>query len=186
VAKKTAWRGSREMTGGGSFTQLSVHSINLMQWWIGYIVEVRAFSANQYCPNMGGDDVTVAAVKFAGGEQGVFESGWASGGGGQREIFGTAGHLRLTRGALEVVLDKPYADDLIQYTTPREIARFSLPRCELRDATNPYNQHRMFIEHLRAGKPPVMTAERGRQDLAVVMAAYASAESSASQCVASL
>ena len=184
AAKKTAWRGSREMTGGGSFTQLSIHAINLMQWWIGNIVEVRAFSANQHCPNIGGDDVTVAAVAFSGGEQGSFESGWASGGGGRREIFGTRGRLRLERGALEVFLDEPYSGELVNYTTPKAAANFALPNAGLRDADNPYNQHRMFIDGLRSGKPPHMNGERGRQDLAVVTAAYESAQSSASKRVA--
>ncbi len=174
---KNVWRGSRDKTGGGCFIQLSVHAINLMQWWLGSaIAEVSAYSANQHCPNIGGDDVTTAIAAFDSGVFGVFDSGYASEG-STREIFGTQGWLRINaEREIEIVMDQPYADGLIQYTTPGKKALFQLPGRALDDASNPHNPQRMFIESVLAGKPPHMSGAQGRQDLAVVMAAYESAE----------
>jgi predicted dehydrogenase len=176
TAKKELWRGSREKTGGGCFVQLSIHSINLMQWWLGSrITEVSAFSDNQHCPTVGGDDVTTAVVKFAGGAYGAFDSGWASAG-GTREIYGTQGYLRLLGAELELELDEAWQGKVIAYSTPKQRARLPFETPKLSDASNPLNQQRLFIEHVAAGKPPHMTGEDGRQDLAVVTAAYEAAD----------
>jgi predicted dehydrogenase len=176
---QTNWRGSREKTGGGSFIQLSVHAINLMQWWIDSpIVEVSAFSDNRFCPNIGGDDVATAIVRFESRVLGVFDSGYASNG-NSREIYGTRGSLRLLSSdrLLELVLDGPYQTELIDYLTPKQPLTVPAPPHSLGDASSPINPQRMFIERIRAGEPPLMSARAGRQDLAVVMAAYLSAES---------
>jgi hypothetical protein len=87
-------------------------------------------------------------------------------------VYGTKGHLRLERReiGLELTLDEPYESELIRYTTPGQTVNIPVPRHTVRDAANPLNQQRMFIEHVRAGKPPHVTAEQGRQDVAVVMA----------------
>ena len=173
------WRGNRQMTGGGSFVQLSIHAINLMQWWLcSNIVEVFAYSENQYCPNIGGDDVTVATTRFASGILGLFDSGYASDG-MTREIYGTEGAVRLIRGdsELELHLKRPYASKWINYDTPDKRQVFAAPTARFDDTDNPFNQQRMFLEALSNGREPHMSAQAGRQDLAVVMAAYRSAES---------
>ncbi|MDP9174364.1 MAG: Gfo/Idh/MocA family oxidoreductase [Planctomycetota bacterium] len=172
------WRGDRNLTGGGSFVQLSIHAINLMQWWLGAsITEVFAYSANQYSPNMGGDDVTVAVAKFGSGVYGTFDSGWASEG-MTREIYGTQGSIRLIKydEELEILLDRPFEGQGINYQTPGKVAAFPAPGHVLDDISNPLNQQRMFIEAIAAGKPAHMTGAAGRQDLAVVAAAYRSVE----------
>jgi predicted dehydrogenase len=173
------WRGSRQQTGGGSFVQLSIHAINLMQWWIGSpITEIFAYSANRFCPNIGGDDVTVATTKFKSGVFGTFDSGYASEG-MSREIFGTEGSVRLNHydADLELILNRPYQSELIQYETPGKSQVFTVLKRELDDISNPYNQQRMFIEAIVAGRAPFMGGAMGRQDLAVVTAAYESVQS---------
>ena len=176
AAKPEAWRGSKEKTGGGSFVQLSIHSINLVQWWLdAKIDEVRAFSARQYCENIGGDDITMASVRFENGVLGVFESGWASAG-RSREIYGTRGQIRMQRGMVEVCLEEPWGGEVLKYTKKGEPQEFEEGAPALDDPTNPYNQHVMFVNALREGKPPHMSGEKGRHDLAVTVAAYRSAE----------
>jgi predicted dehydrogenase len=172
---QSTWRSSREQTGGGSFIQLSIHAINLMQWWLSSpITEVSAFSQNQYSPNIGGDDLTVCIAKFAGGPYGTFDSGYASEG-VIREIHGTAGSIRMLEreNLLELKLDKPYKSQWIDYDGTRNV--FPMPPRILDDASSPINPQRMFIEAIRAGKKPMMDGHAGRRDLAVVMAAYQSA-----------
>lgn len=181
AAKPSAggWRSSREKTGGGSFIQLSIHAINMMQWLLDADIErVGAFSANQYCPGIGGDDVTVASTQFSGNLYGVFESGYAS----ERlirEIYGTGGWISYSENdhQLTLRLDTPYEGLLIQYTTPGERQTFALPGPRLDETDNPYNQHRQFIEAAMAGKPAPISVETGRRDLAIVKAVYAAAES---------
>jgi UDP-N-acetyl-2-amino-2-deoxyglucuronate dehydrogenase len=171
------WRGNRNRTGGGSFIQLSIHAINLFQWWLGSAVcDVFAYSANQCCPNIGGDDVTTALARFENGSFAMFDSGWASEG-CSREIYGTEGTIRMLDDAAEVqiTLSRPYQSRWIHYDTPGEPASVRIPSFELDDAGNPFNQHRMFIEAIRGNRTLHMDGKAGRRDLAVVMAAYRSA-----------
>jgi len=176
-ADASNWRGDREKTGGGCFVQLSIHSINLMQWWLGSrITEVFAYSQNQYCPRIGGDDVTTAVAKFTAGPYAVFESGWASEG-QAREIFGTQGTMRLTNNdcTIELQLNAPFHGKVVHYDKPGAYVTLQVPGITLEDASNPLSQQRMFIERVKAGQPPVMSGSAGRQDLAVTAAAYESA-----------
>jgi predicted dehydrogenase len=173
-----SWRSNKSQTGGGSFIQLSAHAINLMQWWLSSpIVEVSAYSGNQYCPNIQGDDVTVCIAKFESGIFGTFDSGYASEG-MSREIFGTEGFFRLHEREMEIEInmDRPYQSPWIDYDTPGKLKRFSTPPRILDDAASPINPQRMFIEAIQTGNKPHMTGEAGWQDLAVVVAAYESAE----------
>jgi predicted dehydrogenase len=176
------WRGSAEKTGGGSFIQLSVHSMNLIQWWLGKrITEAAAFSANQFCgKSVGGDDVTVACVKFgndATAPLGMFDSGYASEG-RAREVYGTKGFVRyMNEAEVELQLDEPYEGELLKYTTPEEPQRFAAISPDADDVSNPLNQVRMFCEALMQGERPVMSGDEGRHDLAVCAAVYESARS---------
>jgi predicted dehydrogenase len=182
-AKRTPenWRSSRDRTGGGSFIQLSIHAINLIQWWLDApITEIFAYSANQYSPNIGGDDITTAVAKIEGGRFATFDSGWASDG-MMREIYGTKGWLVLRQndGLLEVELDHPYQSDLLQITEPDKPMQVARPPASepFDNVDNPLNQQRAFIERVAAGQPLMNTGQVGRRDLAVVVAAYESAKS---------
>jgi len=182
---QASWRSSREMTGGGSFIQLSIHAINLMQWWLASdIVEVCAYSGNQYSPNIEGDDVTVCLAKFGCGVFGTFDSGYASEG-MSREIFGTEGQMRMLdrENQLELNLDRPYRSQWIDYDTPGKRKIFPMPPRVLDDPASPINPQRMFIEAILAGRKPMMDGEAGRRDLAVIVSAYRSAESGKPQGV---
>jgi predicted dehydrogenase len=64
----------------------------------------------------------------------------------------------------------------LQYTRPGELLRLNSPDHDPSDAKSPLNQNRMFLEAVAAGRPPHMSAAAGRQDMAVVMAVYQSAQ----------
>lgn len=177
-AKPSAWRGSREMTGGGSFIQLSIHGINLISFWIGdHIKQVTALSENRLCPNIGGDDCTMAIVRYANGPMGTFESGYASDG-HIRSVFGTKGSFTLSGHdrELTLLLDEPWEGKIIKYTEPKKPLHLTHPMPLFDDVSNPYNPQRTFIEAVAAGKKPQFTVLDGRNDLAIVQAVYESAE----------
>jgi predicted dehydrogenase len=173
------WRGDRQRTGGGSFVQLSIHGMNLVQWWLNApITEIFGYNANQYCPNIGGDDVTTAVGKLEGGIFGLFDSGWASDG-MSREVYGTKGRVNLRDDDrfLDMVLDDPYQSELIDARVAGKMVTIARPAETdgFDNVNNPLNQQRMFIERVSAGQAPLNGGDIGRRDLAVVMAAYESA-----------
>jgi predicted dehydrogenase len=177
-AKPTAWRGSRDLTGGGSFIQLSIHGINLVSFWLGdHIKQVTAYSENRLCPNIGGDDCTVAIVKYAGGAMGTYESGYASDG-MLRSVFGTKGNFTLGTWDRELTLqlDEPWEGQFIKYTEPNKPLHLPVTVPAFDDVDNAFNPQRQFLESIASGKKPMFTVLDGRNDLAVVQAVYESAE----------
>ena len=175
--QKDKWRANLEKTGGGCFIQLSIHTVNLLQWWLNSpMIEICAYSTNQYCPNIPGDDLTTAIVKFENGCCGVLDSGWASEG-YACEVYGTKGYLKLLGNSdLMLKLDGTFEGEAISYTTPGKIVQIPIPHVSLDDVSNPHNQQRLFLEHIQAGKAPLVTGVQGRNDLAVIMAGYESAK----------
>jgi len=175
-----AWRSSRDLTGGGSFVQLSIHGLNLMRWWLNAGVEaVTAISTNRLCKAVGGDDCTAAAIEFSDGTLGVFDSGYASDG-NLRELYGTRGWIRFWANRegrrVELRLDQPFnAAVNFNYELANTVASFPAPAPKFDDVSNPYNQNVMFIDRIRANQPPHMSAAQGRDDLAAVEAVYTSA-----------
>jgi predicted dehydrogenase len=184
VRDASYWRGSLEKTGGGSFIQLSIHHINLIQWLLeDNIQSVMGYSKNLCSPNIGGDDLTVASVAFEkSGIYGVFESAWNADGSGF-SIYGTEGAVHFTGtegGSLEATLNRPFTGILAQ-TDDSERNRVSVPwrstaLSYLRGPENTYNQHRAFIEAVQTGTRYFVTAEQGLRDVAVCKAVYHSAE----------
>ena len=176
-----AWRSSRGLTGGGSFVQLSIHSINLMRWWLG--AEVRnatALSQNRLCSAVGGDDCTIAAIEFSDRTLGVFDSAYASDG-NLRELYGTRGWIRFWADGegrrIELRLDTTFkASDTVDYQLANKVASFAAPPPQFDDISNPYNQNVQFINRIRDDVPPHMSVVQGRDDLAVVEAVYGSAQ----------
>lgn len=177
AAKPGVWRSDRDLTGGGSFIQLSIHAINLIQFWVGdHISTVRAITQNTLCPNIGGDDLTACIAHFSRGAVGTFVSGYASDG-VERGIYGTKGRFILSNWdqKLEINLDEPFEGEIIKYTTPRKnmTIEYKVPAYD--DVTNPYNGQRRFLESVLSNTPPTFNVLDGRNDLAVVDAVHQSA-----------
>jgi predicted dehydrogenase len=52
-----------------------------------------------------------------------------------------------------------------------------LDRVSMGNAADPFNQHRRFVEDVRAGRPPFVSIEAGVQDAAAAAAFYESIRS---------
>lgn len=109
TSSPSAWRGSVEKTGGGSFIQLAIHHTNLASWLLDEeIVSVMGYAKNLMCENIGGDDTAACVAEFSGGAMGVFESAWNAdgtcfqlyGSEGNVTIHGTDAEGRFSRAAI--------------------------------------------------------------------------------------
>lgn len=168
------WRSSLEKTGGGAFIQLTIHFFDMAQWLLNdRIVKVSAFSKNMMCPNIGGDDVTVAVCEFRSGVPGTLEASYSSDP-NILAIYGTKGFISIIDDyKLDIKLDEAYAGELFSYDKPRDIEtyRFSKP-----GDGNPYDQHMAFVKAIQEDKPVQIPLEVGLYDLKVVKAVYKSSE----------
>jgi predicted dehydrogenase len=89
------WRSSIALSGGGAVMSQGIHSVDLLQWFMGKVVSVCAFSGCLGHTNLEVEDAAVASLRFANGALGVIEASTAISPGFYRkiEILGTHGSV---------------------------------------------------------------------------------------------
>jgi UDP-N-acetyl-2-amino-2-deoxyglucuronate dehydrogenase len=65
------WRGTWELDGGGVLINQAIHSIDLLQWLMGQVVEVSAYTGLIAHERIEVEDTAVAVLKFANGALGT-------------------------------------------------------------------------------------------------------------------
>lgn len=178
------WRASKELTGGGSLIQLGVHDYDMLEWILdAEITHISAFSENLMSQHVGGDDTTHSIVKFSNGILGTVESSYCTKE-ASLKILGNKGSISYVNGVL-TVSGESYEGFGIKYDTPKAAAKFSLSYSNdtLFNTENPYEQHVAFINSIIDDTPVPVPISNGFNSLAVVKAAYESAETGQTVCV---
>lgn len=88
-----AWRGTWELDGGGAMMNQGIHSVDLLQWYMGPVESVQSYSANVRHKGIEVEDTIVSVLKFANGALGNIECSTAVFPGSLKriEIMGTEG-----------------------------------------------------------------------------------------------
>lgn len=184
-ADRGHWRAQAANIGGGSFMQLGVHNMNLVQWLLNdEIVRVCGFADNLYCKHsMEGEDVVAAAGELASGAKVTLESGYSSTG-NVTAVYGTEGHFAMTRnGELLLEAREAYRDEVLEYPGPGRKAGdvIAVPGEESVKRTKtpvdyPHIQQLAFARAVRDGQPAPSPGEEGLRDVAIVQAIYRAAK----------
>ena len=72
-----AWRGTWQLDGGGALMNQAIHSVDLLLWLMGPVVDVRARTGLLAHQRIAVEDVALATVGFANGAMGVIEASTA-------------------------------------------------------------------------------------------------------------
>ncbi len=195
LAGQRTWRGSIEQTGGGCFIQLAVHYIHIFEWVTGAsVVRATGFTRNLHCPGLEGEDLACAVLELESGAMVTLDTAWCANG-EALAVYGTRGRfeyrnsrwLSLASGA------GPFRGRVARYSGGL-VEAFGRPmgeeqKLEVRppafgDVANPLNQHRVFLEDARAGRPASVSIASGVRDMRVVAAVYESAASGRAVAVA--
>jgi len=176
-----AWRGTWELDGGGALMNQAIHSVDLLTWLMGPVVEVRAKTALLAHERIDVEDVAVATVEFANGALGVIEATTAVYPGYLKrvEIHGNEG---------TAVLEE---EDLIRWDfekkKPRDEAIFSAMARRKSGgggAADPAaighhahaRQFQNVVQAIRKGAAPAINGPEGRRSVEIILAIYQSAE----------
>lgn len=183
------WRASLAQTGGGCFIQLAVHYVHLFKWMLNaQVTRVMAMAKNLHCPGIEGEDLACAILEFSNGALATLDMAWNTAG-EQLSLHGTRGTVEYI-GNQTLVLDSDagaFRGHVIEYSgtsasqspaapgaaVTQQTQTISAP--PLGKAENPFNQHRLFLEAVRAGQPAPVSIASGVADLRVVQAVYESA-----------
>jgi UDP-N-acetyl-2-amino-2-deoxyglucuronate dehydrogenase len=185
------WRASLAQTGGGCFIQLAVHYVHLFKWLLNAsVTRVMAMAKNLSCPGIEGEDLACALLEFSNGALATLDMAWNTAG-EQLSIHGTRGAAEYI-GNQTLMLDSDagaFTGHVINYAGKSTSQAPSAPGAAtaqqtqtviappLGDVANPFNQHRQFLEAVRAGRPAPVAIASGVDDLRVVQAVYESARS---------
>ena len=90
-----AWRGTWKLDGGGALMNQAIHAIDLLQWFMGDVAEIFAFTDTLSHERIEVEDTAVAALKFANGALGMIEGTTSAYPGFLKkiEILGTRGSV---------------------------------------------------------------------------------------------
>lgn len=186
---KSNWRASLTQTGGGCFIQLAVHYVHLFRWLLeSPIVRVAAMTKNLHCPGIEGEDLACAILEFGNGALATLDMAWNTAG-EQLSVHGTRGTIEYL-GNQTLILDSDagaFDGHVIKYATNSASQAPGAPGAAmtqqtltitaplLGEANNPFNQHRLFLEAVQAGRAAPVSIASGVEDLRVVQAVYEAA-----------
>jgi len=172
--KGGGWRATRDLEGGGTLINQTIHSIDLLQWLMGPVADVTGRTAT-VGHQIETEDVGLALLGFRNGAHGVIEGSTATYPGFPEriEIHGKNGsvvlnegknqlewHLRGEEPSIEgAAAEDGYARDLSAVSAEEHAAQF-----------------RDFYAAIREGRRPAIDGAEGRKALEIIEAVYRSSE----------
>ena len=92
------WRGTWELDGGGAIMNQGIHTVDLLQWLLGPVVEISAMTACRTHKRIEVEDVAIAALRFKSGALGLIQGSTSAYPGFPREIeiYGEKGSVIYT------------------------------------------------------------------------------------------
>jgi UDP-N-acetyl-2-amino-2-deoxyglucuronate dehydrogenase len=169
------WRGTKAMDGGVLMNQ-AIHNLDLLQWLIGPLQEVQAFTTTRL-RNIEAEDVAVAVVQFQEGVLGVIEAATTVYPKNYEEsisIFGETGSAVIGGST----------GNWIKHWTFKGVTQEESEQLMKDIQQNPFgipgHQHIVadMIEAVRDNRSPVVSGEDGKKALQFVLEIYGAAEQS--------
>jgi predicted dehydrogenase len=177
--RERRWFLDRETAAGGIMMSGGVHDFELLRMLIGEVVSVQALRARQRFAEMGGDDTSVALVRFANGAAGVLVESFVmksltTAAGSEvhtLRVDGDWGSLRVDGDRLLTVfseraevLGTPYFGQHQLRVPPADTFALEVAH---------------FVECVRTGAEPLTSGRSQRRPLELVLAAYRAMETGA-------
>jgi predicted dehydrogenase len=176
-----AWRGTWALDGGGALMNQAIHSVDLLVWLMGPVVEIRAQTALLAHKRIEVEDTAMATLRFANGALGMIEATTAAYPGYLKriEIHGSAGSAVLEEEDLKAwdfakprKEDKAILDEMKKHKSsgggasdPSAIGHHGHTM-----------QFRDVLDAIRKRHPPSIDGHEGRRSVEIILGIYKAAE----------
>jgi predicted dehydrogenase len=176
-----AWRGTWALDGGGALMNQAIHSVDLLAWLMGPVVEITAHTATLAHERIEVEDTAVATLKFANGALGVIEATTAAYPGYLKriELHGSNGSAVLEEEDLKTW-------DFVKLTKADEAIRAAMQKSKSTGggAGDPSaighhghaKQFADFVTAINKDREPAVNGPEGRRSVEIILAIYQSAE----------
>jgi predicted dehydrogenase len=176
--KSAAWRGTWKLDGGGALMNQGIHSVDLLQWYMGPVESVQAFVANRKHQSIEVEDTVVASIRFESGALGTIEASTAIWPGSlkQIEILGTEGSAVLQESHLsrwDFMHPLPADLEMLGAAGSSSHGGVSNP-ADISHMGHLY-QIKDLIKAVQEGGLPEIDGNEGRKSVEIVLAIYQSA-----------
>ncbi|MBM3216817.1 Gfo/Idh/MocA family oxidoreductase [Candidatus Poribacteria bacterium] len=180
---KGGWKGTRALDGGGALMNQSIHAIDLLQWMMGPVSKVAAFTDTLAHERIEVEDTAVACLRFASGALGVIEGTTSVFPGffKKLEISGTKGSIILQE---EDLAFWQFDDDSPEDETIRREygGRTQTGGGASDPAAIGFEAHRKqfaeFLDVLDSGAPLTVDGREARKAVEIILGVYRAAETS--------
>lgn len=176
----SGWRGTWALDGGGALMNQGIHLVDLLQWIMGDVLEVSAYTGTLAHERIEVEDTAVAALKFKNGALGVIEGttsvypGYPM----KMEVHGTGGTVSMVGDWVSEWSLRQCPDSLLS-----EVNKVFVPVSSQSQASDPKQTdstwHRLQIHDvvlaILGGKSPFVTGREGRKSVEIINAIYESA-----------
>lgn len=174
------WRASFEKCGGGAAMNQAIHSVDLLQWFMGKVESVSAFTGLIGHKNIEVEDTCVVILRFANGALGVIEASTAVNPGFFRkiEILGSRGSVVIEE---EKILSWKFDDERKEDQVIRmkysggNVSGGGVSDPKAISDTGHIRQFHDIIEAIDNGRPPAIDAVEARKAVEIILAIYKSA-----------
>ena len=175
------WRGTWELDGGGALMNQAIHSVDLLTWMMGPVVDVTAKTALRAHKRIEVEDVAVAVLRFECGALGVIEAttaaypGWLK----RIEIHGSHGSACIEE------------EDITKWQFAKMTAKDNRIVTEFQNRTatgggagdptaighaGHREQLKDFFKAIKKGSAPAIDGSEGRRSVEIIRAIYKSAK----------
>ena len=176
-----AWRGTWKLDGGGALMNQAIHSVDLLQWLMGPVVEVSAYTNTLAHERIEVEDVATATLRFASGALGVIEATTAA-------FPGSLKKIELSGSQGMAVLEE---ESIIKWQFAKMSKRDQQLLDEMQNRTKTgggaadpaaigHQAHaelfREFIKAVKDKKNPNLDGSEGRRSVELILAIYKSAK----------
>jgi predicted dehydrogenase len=176
-----AWRGTRELDGGGVLMNQAIHMIDLLLWFMGPVRTVFAHS-DTLLRRMEAEDVASAVVRFESGAEGTIAATTCAFPGLPTRVgvYGETGSAVLQDDQLvELITAAECPDPPPTGLSPENRRRLQSERAAPAISEPSVDAHalqiRDMIGALREGRPPLVDGVEGRRAVDLILSIYESA-----------
>ncbi len=180
--KSNPWRGTIALDGGGALMNQGIHSVDLLQWYMGKVESVQAFAGNRRHKGIEVEDTVVAVLKFVNGAIGNIECSTAIFPGDLKriEINGTVGTAVLQESNLTkwTFLEMTAADQQLNDDMKGNALAHGGGASNPADISFVGHQRQIedMIHSIETNTQPMVDAVEGRKAVEIVLAIYESAK----------
>ncbi len=169
-----AWRGTIKLDGGGVLINQAIHTIDLLQWFMGDVESIFA-QTGKFIHSLEGEDNAVATLRFKNGAIGVIEASTSIQPAQPRriEVHGERGSIIINGDDVEISIADETKDNINKENVHAVGASSPFNNFSIEPHKN---QFEAIADAINNNEPPPVSGKESLKSLAIVLAIYKSAE----------